>query len=159
MNIRKSRTKLIGVMYARLSRTFLFALSLLMAVALAAPAAASEAPVIPGVDRDFPNQEHEDEEGAAEEEHGEEEEAGGIATTQTNERAVEPMLIWTVAGILAGAVVLTALYMLKRRVGGFPENPDWVAPITIMYAREAPGGYGDEASHKEAHGDPHDAHH
>ena len=69
---------------------------------------------------------------------------------------IKKNVLWMAFGIAAGAVVLTALYMLKRRVGAFPENPDWVAPITIMRAKDSPdeGTYGTPANH-----DAHGAHH
>jgi hypothetical protein len=44
--------------------------------------------------------------------------------------------LWTLAGIGVGALALSILYLLKRRVGGFPEDPTWVAPISIMPADE-----------------------
>ncbi|MCA9824754.1 MAG: hypothetical protein KC482_16975 [Dehalococcoidia bacterium] len=55
-------------------------------------------------------------------------EGGGIA--------VEEPIIWSLVAIAAGCIVAATLYLLKREVGGFPENPDWVAPITIMPAGE-----------------------
>jgi hypothetical protein len=71
-------------------------------------------------------------------------------------RPVEPMLLWSLAGIGASGVVLTVLYLLKRRVGGFPENPDWVAPITIMQSKdnateETFGGVSAHDSHGSHH--------
>ena len=34
---------------------------------------------------------------------------------------------------------------LDGRIGAFPENPDWVAPIQVLYAKDAPdeGYFGD----------------
>src|SRR5674476_424864 len=63
-----------------------------------------------------------------------------------SERAVEPMLIWMAAGVAVSAVLLGALYLFKRRIGAFPKNPTWTAPITIMRSSDLPGD-----------GDPHGA--
>jgi len=63
---------------------------------------------------------------------------------------VDPAL-WSIAGIAAGAVVLGLLYFVKRRAGGFPANPSWVAPITIMRSRDLPGDAGAHG-HDDAHG-------
>jgi hypothetical protein len=65
---------------------------------------------------------------------------------------VVPGSIWTVVGVAAGGLVLGIFYLLKRRVGGFPANPDWVAPITIMPSKDSPdeGTFGDVAP--DAHG-------
>ena len=57
------------------------------------------------------------------------------AREPTSGRAVERILLWSVAGVGAGALALTTLYLFKRRIGGFPSNPSWVAPITIMPSR------------------------
>lgn len=51
---------------------------------------------------------------------------------------VTTVTIWTIVGALAGGVFLSVFYLLKRRVGGFPENPSWVAPISIMRSAESP---------------------
>jgi hypothetical protein len=51
---------------------------------------------------------------------------------------VEPVILWTITGVGVGVVVFGTLYLFKRRVGGFPEHPSWVAPITIMPSRESP---------------------
>ena len=76
------------------------------------------------------------------------------------ERPVEPVILWSLSGIAAGAVVLGTLYLFKRKIGAFPENPAWVAPITIMPSRENAddatfGGTADA----HGHGDPHGAQH
>jgi len=64
---------------------------------------------------------------------------------------VKEVAIWSMVGVGAGAIVLGVLYTLKRKVGGFPENPTWIAPITIMPSRELPGdeddGHGAAAGH------------
>ena len=65
------------------------------------------------------------------------------------------MLVWSTAGIVASGILLSVFYLLKRRVGGFPANPAWVAPITIMQSKDFPteGSYGDVPA------DAHGAHH
>lgn len=68
---------------------------------------------------------------------------------------LEPVL-WSLAGVAIFAVGLGVLYLLKRQVGGFPENPDWVAPISIMRSRDLPADDGDAHGHGDSHG--HDAH-
>jgi hypothetical protein len=62
-------------------------------------------------------------------------------------------VLWSLAGAAIFAVGLGVLYLLKRQVGGFPENPEWVAPISIMRSRDLPA---DDDSH--GHGDPHGGH-
>ncbi len=64
-----------------------------------------------------------------------------------------PVTLWSLAGVAVGAVVMGTLYLFKRRVGGFPEDPAWIAPISIMRSRDLPG---DDAAN--GHGSPHDAH-
>ncbi|MGE3076478.1 MAG: hypothetical protein AB7N24_11405 [Dehalococcoidia bacterium] len=71
---------------------------------------------------------------------------------------VKEVTIWSIVSIAGGAAILGVLYLFKRKVGGFPENPAWVAPITIMPASELPGddvelGHGeiDHGSHAPAH--------
>ncbi len=68
---------------------------------------------------------------------------------------MEPILLWTIAGVGGGAVVFAGLYLLKRRLGGFPRNPAWVAPITVMRSRESP----DETTFAGAVPGDHDSHH
>lgn len=73
-----------------------------------------------------------------------------------SERAVEPVILWSLTGIAAGAVVLGMLYLLKRRIGGFPENPPWVAPIFITPSSDNPteetfGAAPDHDSHGSGH--------
>jgi hypothetical protein len=43
-------------------------------------------------------------------------------------------VIWSVVALAAGSLIGGTLYLFKRQVGGFPANPDWTAPITIMPA-------------------------
>jgi len=71
-------------------------------------------------------------------------ESGGEGDTG-NEHDVVPVLVWSSLGVVAGGLVLSVLYVFKRRVGGFPANPSWVAPITIMPSKDFPteGSYGD----------------
>ncbi len=79
----------------------------------------------------------------------------GGGTSNGSDREVEPMLIWTTIGVAGGAVVMAGLYLLKRRLGGFPANPVWVAPITILRSKDSPveGDYGRAPA--EAHGSHH----
>jgi hypothetical protein len=66
---------------------------------------------------------------------------------------VVPGVVWTVVGVVAGAVVMGALYFLKRRLGGFPENPSWVAPISIETSDtfHDEGTFGDQVPSAQAH--------
>lgn len=111
------------------TRLFALTLSALLAIALIGPAFA---------------QDHGGGEAAAGGEHS-------PASDSPSWRDVKQVAIWSIAGIAAGAVVLGVLYTLKRKVGGFPENPAWVAPITIMPSRELPGD-DDPHGHDDAHG-------
>lgn len=67
---------------------------------------------------------------------------------------VKEVALWSIAGVAGGAVVLGVLYTFKRRIGGFPANPSWVAPITIMPSRDLPGD--DNQGHEAGAG--HDSH-
>lgn len=78
---------------------------------------------------------------------------GGSTTAGANGTDVVPAALWSLAGVAIGAVVMGTLYLFKRQVGGFPENPSWVAPISIMRSRDLPG---DDGAH--GHGDAHDVH-
>ncbi|MGI8927453.1 MAG: hypothetical protein ACR2HN_12525 [Tepidiformaceae bacterium] len=65
-----------------------------------------------------------------------------------DDSATDPAVLWTVAAAGIGALGFGTLYLLKRRVGGFPQNPTWVAPITIMPSSELPGdATGADAAH------------
>ncbi len=66
------------------------------------------------------------------------------------------ILLWSISGVAAGGVVMGTLYLLKRRVGAFPKNPTWVAPISIMESKTFAdeGTFGDaqsEGHHAPAH--------
>ena len=69
------------------------------------------------------------------------------APTAIGTHAIEPMVLWSVAAIASGSLLLSVFYLLKRKVGGFPDHPAWVAPITIMpsknFADEGTFGPGD----------------
>ena len=67
---------------------------------------------------------------------------------------VEPMILWTVSGILIGCLVFGTFYLLKRRVGGFPKDPKWVAPISIMQSKDFAdeGTFGDAPAEAHGHG-------
>jgi len=94
-----------------------------MAAAPAAALAAPTAPVPPAAIHALPQQ-------ASDDEHD-----------------VLPVTIWALVGTLIGALALGILYLFKRRVGGFPKNPDWIAPISIERSETFPkeGDYGDIA--------------
>ena len=62
---------------------------------------------------------------------------------------------WTFVAIVAGSLLLGALYFFKKQVGGFPENPSWVAPISI----ERSETFADEGDFGDAVPDAHGAHH
>lgn len=69
---------------------------------------------------------------------------------------VKNVAIWSMVGVAGGSVLLGVLYLLKRRVGGFPEHPSWVAPISIMPASELPSegdphATDDHGAHAAAH--------
>lgn len=71
---------------------------------------------------------------------------------------VVPGLVWSSAAVGVSAVVLGALYLFKKQIGGFPDHPEWTAPIEIMPSSGFPdeGTYGDGDGH-DAHG--HGSHH
>ena len=56
---------------------------------------------------------------------------------------------WMLAGIGGAAVLFGVFYLFKRRIGAFPANPIWVAPITIMRAGDSPdeGDFGPTEAH------------
>ncbi|MGE0602052.1 MAG: hypothetical protein AB7J35_21830 [Dehalococcoidia bacterium] len=71
---------------------------------------------------------------------------------------VKEVTIWSIVSIAGGSAILGVLYLFKRKVGAFPQNPSWVAPISIMPASELPGddqelGHADmeHGSHAPAH--------
>ncbi len=84
-------------------------------------------------------------------EHGDEAPSGSNSPHWSD---VKEVAVWSIAGVAAGAVILGVLYTLKRKVGGFPANPSWVAPITIMPSSELPGD--DNQGHEASA--PHDTH-
>lgn len=67
---------------------------------------------------------------------------------------VVPRVAWTLAGVAASVVGLSGLYLLKRRLGGFPKNPAWVAPITIMPSSELPGDRDPHEAETHGHNEP-----
>ena len=90
-------------------------------------------------------------------EHGDE---APSSSTSPHWSDVKEVAVWSIAGVAAGAVILGVLYTLKRKVGGFPANPSWVAPITIMPSSGLPqddgAGHGHDAP--DAHGSHAPAH-
>lgn len=94
-------------------------------------------------------QDHGDD-GGAEEEHG-----GGIDFLAGPDwDDAKEVTIWSIVGVATFGTVLGVLYLFKRKVGGFPEHPTWVAPISIMRAGDLPGD--DNQGHEATA--PHDAH-
>ena len=69
---------------------------------------------------------------AQEEGHGEEE----AGATSERRDGLDSVVIWSLVSLGIFALVLGAFYFFKRQVGGFPENPEWVAPITIMPSKD-----------------------
>ncbi len=67
-------------------------------------------------------------------------------------RDVVPVAAWTIVTVVLFALVGTVFYLFKRRIGGFPANPAWKAPITIMPSKD----FADEGAFGDA---PVDAHH
>jgi hypothetical protein len=76
---------------------------------------------------------------------------GSTAGTNSNSDVV-PTLVWMALGVAGFGVVLTMCYFLKRRVGGFPKNPIWVAPISIRPSSDFPA---DADAHGAAAHDEH----
>lgn len=70
-----------------------------------------------------------------------------------DDELVDPAVIWSLVGLGVFAAIMGALYYFKREVGGFPENPTWVAPITIMRSKDLPdeGDFGDQVPSGQAH--------
>lgn len=83
---------------------------------------------------------------AQEEPHGEDQ------SIPLSDRA-KTVLVWAIIGVGALAGVIGILYQVKKKLGGFPENPSWVAPITVMPSRELPdeGDFGDQVPSEQAH--------
>jgi hypothetical protein len=82
--------------------------------------------------------------------------AGGVVGSIDGR--VAPRVLWTFAGVAAGALIAGVFYLMKRRVGGFPRNPSWIAPITIMPSKD----FADEGTFPDSPLDPHaepSAHH
>ncbi|GAB4329549.1 MAG: hypothetical protein Kow0010_13990 [Dehalococcoidia bacterium] len=52
--------------------------------------------------------------------------------------STEETVIWAVIGVGLTAATLGTLYLLKRQLGGFPEHPTWVAPISIIRSSDLP---------------------
>lgn len=81
---------------------------------------------------------------------------GGHSATQATDDGTDilPVTLWSLAGVAVGATVMGTLYLFKRRVGGFPENPSWTAPISVMRSRDLPGddGANGHGASPDAHG-------
>ena len=83
----------------------------------------------------------------------------GMASAQEPARAeqgdVVPVALWTFLSVVGAGLAGGVLYLFKRRIGAFPRNPAWVAPITIMRSADAP----DEGAFGEAAAVSHGSHH
>ncbi len=103
--------------------------ALLVVVALLAPVAS------PVMARDVgaPRQWHLP---AVDAQEGEGDSEQGADTATERRDGLDSVVIWSLAGLGIFALVLGAFYFFKRQVGGFPENPSWTAPITIMPSRD-----------------------
>jgi hypothetical protein len=69
-----------------------------------------------------------DDEPAKGDDHGKEAESG---ESEGSGHDVVPVTLWSIAGVLMFGLALSVFYALKRRVGGFPKNPLWKAPISV----------------------------
>lgn len=87
--------------------------------------------------------------GANQEGEGGEEEGPHAAATPQGESQDTEKVVWTLSGIGAAAILFGVFYLFKRRVGAFPANPSWVAPITILRAGDLPdeGDFGPTEAH------------
>ena len=47
-------------------------------------------------------------------------------------------VIWTISAIAVASLIMGILYLFKRRIGAFPRNPTWIAPISIMPSKDLP---------------------
>ena len=84
----------------------------------------------------------------AEEEHG-----GGSSFVGGPDWAdAKEVTVWSIVSIGGFATLMGVLYLFKRKVGGFPQDPSWVAPISVMKAGDLP----DDS--ETAHGGEHEAH-
>ena len=108
--------------------------TLLVALPIASSAFAAEASV---ADRSAPAVLHQ-------EGHGESTDSGSTGDVKTR-------VTWMIVGIVGASVAMGLLYLFKRRIGGFPKNPSWVAPITIMPSSELPGDVDSHAAESHGH--------
>jgi hypothetical protein len=58
---------------------------------------------------------------------------------------VVPMAAWTFVTVVGTAIIGGVMYLFRRRIGAFPKNPSWAAPISIMRSQDLPdeGTFGD----------------
>jgi hypothetical protein len=74
---------------------------------------------------------------------------------------IVPVVLWSLVGVGIFATTLGVFYLFKRRIGAFPRNPAWVAPISIMPSKDLPGDVDTHEAfvdvHAGGHGDPHAA--
>jgi hypothetical protein len=123
-------------------------LRLLLAGSLAVAALAPAAAFAQDHGDEEPAEEHAEGEGTTEE-HSESSSSFIGGPEWTDARS---MALWSLIGVTIFGGALGVLYLFKRKVGAFPQNPTWVAPISVMLASDLPGDDGDP------HGAEHDAH-
>jgi hypothetical protein len=70
-------------------------------------------------------------------------------------RSVEPVILWTAIGVGITSLGLGVFYLFKRQVGGFPRNPSWTAPISIMRSADLPGDRDPHEATAPGHEDGH----
>ena len=82
--------------------------------------------------------------------------AEGPATGADSGTEVEPVAIWSFVVVLLASAAGGVFYLLKKRMGGFPANPAWTAPIEIMRSSTFPdeNTYGDVPA-EHGHGGHH----
>ncbi|MFN0093442.1 MAG: hypothetical protein ACKVVT_01520 [Dehalococcoidia bacterium] len=140
------------ILIATAISTFTFALPTLSGAASIEPAG-PQAPMMAAAAPPAPVPAYWLEEGEGE--HGEKAEGNAIVGPD-----VVPGAAWAIVGIFVGGLILGVLYLLKRRVGGFPAHPSWVAPISIersaTFATDGTFGESDDA---HGHGSAASSHH
>jgi len=47
-------------------------------------------------------------------------------------------ILWSLLAIALAVPLGGIFYLLKKRLGAFPEQPEWVAPISVMRSRDLP---------------------
>lgn len=65
--------------------------------------------------------------------HGETRDGGASGISANTER-----ILWSVLAVALAVPIGGVFYLLKKRLRAFPENPEWVAPISVMRSRDLP---------------------